>query len=112
MIDSSHLTLAIILMACITFIMRYVFFMKILHIQLNDTIKTILSFTAPCILTAMLVPIMFQDMLAINKDILSVFSSAYFLAGVCTVVLSLFVRNALLVIIISMVIFYALRTIL
>ncbi len=108
MINSVFFTIAIILMAIITFSVRYVFFTNSVKIQLNNRIKTILLFTAPCILTAMTVPILFQDILH-TKETLSIFSSSYFLAGVCAIIFSLLIENTLLVIMLSMVVFYGIR---
>lgn len=95
-------------MAAITFLVRYVFFTTIIDIKLSERVKTVLFFTAPCILTAMLVPIMFHDVIE-AKELASVFSSSYFLAGFCAIVFSLLIRHTLLVILLSMFVFYVLR---
>ncbi|PIE46193.1 MAG: branched-chain amino acid ABC transporter [Gammaproteobacteria bacterium] len=57
-------TLWIILMACITFAVRYAFFMRSVPIKLNRHARQFLIFTAPCILTAMWAPIVFAETIA------------------------------------------------
>lgn len=128
MIETTDFTLAILLMAVITFTVRYVFFTTSFQVQLPEGIKTLLTFTAPCILTAMLVPIMFQDGLSgadadvnghaiaspsMNFDLLGSLSllanSPYFWASVFAIVCSLFVRQTLLVIVLSTAVFFGLR---
>ncbi len=121
MITSEYFTLAIIIMAMITFSVRYVFFTTHFRITLTKPIKNLLTFTAPCVLTAMVVPIMFQDMLPaeqsnaniIVQDCLShgyqLLHSSYFWAGLFTIIASLFIRQTLLVVVLSLLVFYGLR---
>ncbi len=91
-------------MACITFSVRYAFFMRSLPIKLNRHARQFLIFTAPCILTAMWTPIVFTESF---RTVILV--NPYLLAGLFTVVASLLIRNTLLVIGLSMVVFYGLR---
>lgn len=128
MINPQHFTYAILMMALITFSVRYAFFTSMVDIKLTPAIKNILTFTAPCVLTAMLVPIMFQDMLtmsihgtsttSINTTATTstifqmgqiLMSSSYFWASMFALLASFFIRQTLLVIILSMLVFYALR---
>lgn len=128
MINPQHFTYAILMMAFITFSVRYAFFTSMVDIKLTPAIKNILTFTAPCVLTAMLVPIMFQDMLtmsihgtsttSINMTATSttifqmgqsLMTSSYFWASMFALLASFFIRQTLLVIILSMLVFYALR---
>lgn len=128
MINPQHFTYAILMMALITFSVRYAFFTSMVDIKLTPAIKNILTFTAPCVLTAMLVPIMFQDMLtmsthgtsttSINTTATSttifqmgqsLMTSSYFWASMFALLASFFIRQTLLVIILSMLVFYALR---
>lgn len=111
MISPSYFTLAIFLMAVITFSVRYVFFMNVVDVKLHPYFKQILVFTAPCVLTAMFVPIMFQDLLSQTSSfsVLQLLTSSYFWASVAAIVLSVILRNTLAVILISMAIFYGLR---
>lgn len=123
MIQPKDFTLAIILMAMITFVVRYVFFTTTFEIRLPNWAKTVLTFTAPCILTAMFVPIMFQDLLdgsghgssvgmvstTLVEALQNLASSSYFWASVFAIVCSMLVRNTLLVILMSMAVFFALK---
>lgn len=123
MIQPKDITLAIILMAMITFAVRYVFFTTTFEIRLPNWVKTLLTFTAPCILTAMFVPIMFQDLLGSSghessvgmvsttliETLQNLASSSYFWASVFAIVCSMLVRNTLLVILMSMAVFFALK---
>ena len=120
MITSPYFTLAILMMACITFAVRYAFFARSINLKLYPQFKRLLVFTAPCILTAMVIPIMFQDGLAnnlndsLNNDlsltnINALLNSSYFWAGLLAIGLSLMIRQTLLVIVLSMAGFYALR---
>lgn len=123
MINPEHFTYAIIMMAAITFSVRYAFFTRGFEINLSPQIKNILTFTAPCVLTAMFVPIMFQDVLSIgghgvsgeavsvvNASIwLKLITSSYFWASMFAIVASFVIRQTLLVIVLSMVVFYVLR---
>lgn len=98
------LTLWIVLMAVITFGVRYAFFARSLPIKLNRHAKQFLAFTGPCILTAMWTPIVFNEAIT-SVDLLN----PYLLAGVFCVVASLLIRQTLLVIVLSMAVFYGLR---
>ncbi len=120
MIQQQHFTLAIMMMAIITFSVRYAFFSGMIKIKLTPTIKNILTFTAPCVLTAMIMPIMFQDILPTpqtDPDILvqdcflefDLLHSSYFWAGIFSIIASLFIRQTLLVVVLSMLVFYGLR---
>ena len=114
-----ELTLAIVMMALITFTVRYAFFTRKIDIKLNDTVKTMLTFTAPCVLTAMFVPIMFQAGLPTLGEhgaggnatggFMDILHSSYFWAGVFAIVCSVLTRHTMLVIILSMAVFYGLR---
>ncbi|MDP8175398.1 AzlD domain-containing protein [Phocoenobacter skyensis] len=109
MISSSYFTVAILLMAIITFSIRYLFFTRTFKINLSNKVRSILLFTAPCVLTAMFTPVLFQDMIA-TKQVTALFSSSYFWAGICAILFSLFIRHTFAVIILSMAVFYGLRT--
>ncbi len=91
-------------MACITFAVRYAFFMRTAPIRLNRHARQFLLFTAPCILTAMWTPIVFNDALLTATLI-----NPYLLAGLFAVGASLLIRQTLWVVVLSMVVFYGLR---
>lgn len=98
------ITLWIVLMACVTFFVRYAFFMHSAPIKLNRQARQFLIFTAPCILTAMWTPIVFKESLQ-TLD----WSNPYLLAGLLTVWASLVIRQTLIVIFLGMAVFYGLR---
>lgn len=97
--------LTIIIMAVITFSCRYLFFMKTLPIQLGDNCKRLLKFSAPSVLTAMWVPIVFFGHRSVGIEIIR---SPYLYAGLITIVLSLKIKNTLGVITLGMVLFLVL----
>lgn len=112
MISQNLFTFAIIVMAVITFLVRYVFFTQVFNIKLTPPIQNLLIFTAPCVLTAMFIPIMFQDGfdLQLESFIFSrLLTSSYFWASIFALISSLFIRQTLVVIILSMGMFYTLR---
>lgn len=108
MITSSYFTAAIIVMAVITFTARYFFFTTSFQIRLHPRVEELLAFTAPCILIALVVPIVFQAGLAGSGGI-ELLNSSYFWAGLLAIGWSLVIRQTLLVIILSMAGFYAMR---
>ena len=108
MITPAYFTAAIIVMAVITFISRYFFFTTAFQIRIHPRIEALFVFTAPCILIALVVPIVFQAGLAQSGET-GLLGSSYFWAGLLAVGLSLMIRQTLLVIILSMAGFYALR---
>ncbi|MEN6670356.1 AzlD domain-containing protein [Psychrobacter sp. B38] len=109
MITASYFTAAIVVMAVITFISRYFFFTTSFQIRIPPRIEALFVFTAPCILIALVVPIVFQAGLAESGEI-GLLSSSYFWAGLLAIGLSVVIRQTLLVIILSMAGFYALRS--
>ncbi len=98
------ITLWILLMAMITFAVRYAFFARSLPIKLGRHAKQFLIFTGPCVLTAMWTPIVFNDAIT-HFDLLN----PYLLAGAFAVVASLLIRQTLVVILLSMAVFYFLH---
>ncbi len=111
MITSSYFTLAILVMAIITFSVRYSFFTRSFKINLSNKVRSILLFTAPCVLTAMFTPILFKSGFETHQ-LSSLLHSSYFWAGIGTIILSFVIRHTLTVIILSMGLFYGLRFIL
>ncbi len=95
-------------MTCITFICRYLFFAKNLPFTLGVKTKRALAYTAPSVLTAMWVPIVFLSYQQIEK---SFFDSPFLIAGLISIILSLKLKSTLLVVIISIAVFIALQLI-
>jgi len=95
-------------MASITFTCRYLFFSKKLTFELGVKAKKALSYTAPSVLTAMWIPIVFLSYQTIEQ---SFFYSPFLIAGLLTIALSLKLKNTLLIVIISIVAFMILQLI-
>ncbi|TEW52348.1 AzlD domain-containing protein [Psychromonas algicola] len=95
-------------MSCITFSCRYLFLSKQLPFELGTKAKSILSYTAPSVLTAMWVPIVFLSESNIEQ---SFFTNPFLIAGLVCVFLSLKLKNTFLIVVLSMSIFLILRLI-
>ena len=108
MITPAYFTAAIVVMAVIKFISREFFFTTTFQIRIPPRVEALFVFTAPCILIALVVPIVFQAGLAESGES-GLLGSSYFWAGLLAVGLSVMVRQTLLVIVLSMAGFYALR---
>ncbi|RSD30869.1 AzlD domain-containing protein [Vibrio pectenicida] len=85
----------IFLMALITFACRYLFFMRSIPISLSSKTKQLLRYTAPSVLTAMWVPIVFLEH---GTSFYNLYTSPFFYAGVITVLLSLKCNNTLMIV--------------
>ncbi|NOH78820.1 AzlD domain-containing protein [Vibrio sp. RE86] len=94
-----NLELLILLMAAITFSCRYLFFMNSLPITLGPKVQALLKYTAPSVLTAMWVPIVFFGHETIEESFIT---SPFLYAGILTVIASLKIKNTLAVVVIGM----------
>lgn len=95
--------ITILLMAAITFSVRYLFFITNLPFKLNYKAKEFLKFTGPCVLSAMVAPIMFTPV-----DDLIIYSP-YLIGGIATIIMALIIRNTLMVVFLGMIIFLLLK---
>ena len=93
-------------MTAITFSCRYLFFARSINFQLGPRLKRALTFAAPSVLTAMWVPIVFLGHESSELDLLS---SPFLYAGLLAIILSLKIKNTLVVVISSMSIFVLLN---
>lgn len=93
-------------MATITFSCRYLFFARSISFELGPRLKRVLSFAAPSVLTAMWVPIVF---LGHENSELDLLYSPFLYAGLIAVLLSLKIKNTLVVVVSSMSIFVLLN---
>lgn len=91
----------ILAMSCITFYMRYAFFIKKIPIKLSDNVQRFLRFTAPCILMSMAAPIIFGDIDFSSGDL----KNPFLISGIFTILISLFIKNTLLIVFLSMLAF-------
>ncbi|GKX52874.1 AzlD domain-containing protein [Budvicia aquatica] len=91
--------------ALVVFFNRYVFLEPNLPIKLSPTIKKLLGFSIPAILTAICGPIIFLDNSGIRDSLLN----PYLLGAIFSIFLALFIRNTLVSVILSLLIFITLK---
>ena len=101
--------LALASMTCITFSCRYFFFSKAVLFELGPKMKRLLSYTAPSVLTAMWVPIVFLGHQSAGTEFIT---SPFLSAGIITVMLSLKINNTLAVVALGMSSFVVIKLIL
>ncbi|AWH89136.1 AzlD domain-containing protein [Limnobaculum parvum] len=97
--------LVIFTTALVVFINRYLFLEPGLPIKLSPTIKKLLGFSIPAILTAICGPIIFLD----DHGFRALPLNPYFIGAVISVLLALFIRNTLVSVILSLLIFMLLK---
>ena len=95
----------IFLLAGIVFFNRYVFLEPKVAIQFPVFFERMLKYSAPCLLTAICIPIIFYD----AGEWRSLASNSYFYATIFCVLVSLFLRRVLLSLALSLLFFYALE---
>jgi len=96
------LWLLIAAMALITFYNRYAFFSPRLKFSIRPEIQSILQFTAPAVLTALWVPIVFVREGALNTQ----WNDPYLLAGLVTVAVSATLKKPLPTVLIGVAVFF------
>jgi branched-subunit amino acid transport protein len=89
-------------MACVTFSTRFLFLSKRLPFEIGPKMQRFLSFSAPCVLTAIWVPIVFiqDDLLAISIN------NPYLIAAVIAVLLAYRFKNLYLTTVVSLAVFF------
>jgi branched-subunit amino acid transport protein len=94
--------LLILLMALVTFGIRYALYAKANAIKLPAKLEQALKFSAPCVLTAIWVPavLMPQGELAITPQ------NPYLIGAIIALAIALWKKNILLTIVVSMVCFF------
>ena len=91
----------IFIMSFVTFSVRYSFFSSILNFKISSTAKSFLSFTAPCVLSAMTAPIVFSPVDA------PFYTNPYVIGAVSTVVFSLVFNKTLVIVFLGLGVFFA-----
>ncbi len=94
------------LMSFVTFVNRYVFFSKTITYHPGEKFKTFLSFSAQAILTALWVPIVFHWH---DAGTISITNTHYLISTLFVLVLSFFRINMLLVVLMGLSLFFALK---
>lgn len=97
--------LTIILLACITFLSRYLFLHPKLPLRLGAKVTHLLSFSAPAVLTAIWVPIIFIKDDSFNSSL----TNPYLLAATVAVITSYKSQNIYLTLTTSISTFIILR---
>ena len=92
-------------MALITFYNRYAFFSPRLKFSIRPEIQSILQYTAPAVLTALWVPIVFVK----DGTLSTQWNDPYLLAGMVTVVVSATLKKPLPAVLIGVTVFYLCR---
>ncbi|GEK09646.1 AzlD domain-containing protein [Pseudoalteromonas sp. McH1-7] len=94
----------ILAMACVTFATRYLFLAKQLPFTIGPKLQRFLSFSAPCVLTAIWVPIVFiqDEQLALSVH------NPYLIAATFAVILAYRFKNLYITTLGSLVLFYLL----
>jgi branched-subunit amino acid transport protein len=95
--------LTIIAMALVTFSVRYVFLARSIPIRINDTMKRFLKFSAPAVLTALTVPIIFFP----EGEVYLSTTNPFILGAIVAISLSLTRLPTIWVLLISMASFVA-----
>ena len=95
----------ILLMACVTFTTRFLFLSKRLPFSIGPKMQRFLSFSAPCVLTAICVPIVFvqEGKLAISLN------NPYLIAACVAVLLAYRFKNLYITTVVSLVVFFLLK---
>ena len=106
MMNNDNYWIMLLGMTCITFACRYLFLSKTLPFELGAKAKSILSYTAPSVLTAMWVPIV---LLSDEKGEASLLSSPFLIAGFVCILLSIKLKNTLMIVVLSMLVFLLLK---
>lgn len=99
---SVNIYLMIVMMAAITFSCRYLFLMRRCPIVLSDKARKALEYTAPSVLTAMWVPIVFLGHETTQDQFVT---SPFLYAGLVTLLVAVKVKNTLVVVTIGMGVF-------
>jgi len=91
----------LVLMAAITFSSRYLLLMQSIPIALGPRIRRLLTYTAPAVLTALWVPIVFKP----TSELAQILAPEYAVAALVAAVLSKLHKNPLVAVILSFVTF-------
>ena len=96
----------IFILALITFANRYVFFSKAIKYHPSEELKTFLSFSTQAILTALWVPIVFKYQ---TNHTIDYSDKNYLIATIFVLILGFYRVNMLIVVLLGMALFFALK---
>lgn len=89
-------------LAAIVFFNRYYFLEPNVKIKLPLIMNKMLNYSAPCLLTAICIPIVFFD----GDNLKGVLDNSYIYAAIFCIVISIYLKRVLLSVIASLVFFY------
>ena len=92
-------------MASITFASRYLLLMQSVPLSLGPRVRKLLTYTAPAVLTALWVPIVFEPTFAVNQII----KPEYLIAALVAAILSRLVKNPLIAVMVSFITFITIK---
>ncbi|MDK1288369.1 AzlD domain-containing protein [Pseudoalteromonas umbrosa] len=92
----------IVALACVTFATRYLFLAKNLPFTIGPRFQRLLSFSAPCVLTAIWVPIVFMP----NGELVTELNNPYLLGALAAIFLAFKFKNLYLTTFGSLIVFY------
>ncbi|MGL4858244.1 MAG: AzlD domain-containing protein [Enterobacteriaceae bacterium] len=98
----------LLLLAAIVFFNRYLFLEPAVPVKLPRLISEALRYSAPCLLTAICGPIILLDQGVLR----SVWDNPYLWGALCSILFALLIRNMMLSVLCSLLMFYLLRFIL
>jgi len=93
-------------MALVTFSCRFSFFNTLINFNFSSRLQRLLSFAAPAVLTAMWAPIVFMSN---GQTLVATLWDPFLIAGLATVLMSIVIRQTLLVVILGMGLFVAMQ---
>ena len=97
--------LLLVAMASITFASRYLLLMQSVPLSLGPRVRKLLTYTAPAVLTAMWVPIVFEP----TFNVTSIIKPEYLVAAIVAAILSRVAKNPLIAVIVSFITFIAIK---
>jgi len=89
-------------LAAIVFFNRYYFLEPNVKIKLPLVMNKMLNYSAPCLLTAICIPVIFFD----GDNLKGILDNPYFYAAIFCIVIAIYLKRVLLSVIASLVFFY------
>ncbi|MEL4887484.1 AzlD domain-containing protein [Pectobacterium betavasculorum] len=100
--------LLIFVLSGIVFFNRYIFLEPAVPVRIPVLLHRALKYSAPCLLTAICGPIILMD----NGIIRAFPDNPYFLGAIVSIVISFFIRNIVIAVLLSMLAFYLIAALL
>jgi branched-subunit amino acid transport protein len=89
-------------LAAIVFFNRYYFLEPNVKVKLPVVVNKMLNYSAPCLLTAICIPVVFFD----GDNLKGIIDNPYIYAAIFCLVISIYLKRVLLSVIASLVFFY------